>query len=68
MMAEPKVLSSSQRNTLRSELAREDLSIYNVVRLARKEVAEGQYSCRPCQPSISIVKETKNARMRRMDR
>ncbi len=38
-MPELKALSVEQREVLRRELAREDLAIYTVVRMAREEVA-----------------------------
>ena len=42
-MPEPKALSVEQREVLRRELAREDLAIYTVVRMAREEVAVGHF-------------------------
>ena len=42
-MSEPRALSVEQRSLLRSELAREDLSSYTVVRLARKDVEVGHF-------------------------
>lgn len=38
-MPEPKALTVEQRETLRRELAREDLALYTVVLIAREEVA-----------------------------
>jgi len=40
---QPPALSTIQRETLRKELSREDLSIYAAVRLARKDVEIGHF-------------------------
>lgn len=42
-MHQPPALSPLQRDALRSELSRDDLSIYAVVRLARKDVEVGHF-------------------------
>lgn len=41
-MSEPVILTADQRETLLRELAREDLSIYTAVRMAREDVSAGR--------------------------
>ena len=42
-MSEPRALTLDQQSQLRSELNREDLSIYVAVRLARMDVSTGNF-------------------------
>lgn len=42
-MSEPKPLTTEQRETLRRELARDDLAVYTVVRMAREAVDFGRF-------------------------
>lgn len=42
-MPEPKALTVEQREILRGELVRDDLSIYTVARMAREDVAAGRF-------------------------